>query len=175
VRWHQSAEEDALVAEEIQRMLVSDLTAGRAVQIALPVFDWGQARRASGLAQLRQLWNQYTALAVELRSEVRAERQRLINARRQCEYYRRVVLPLAEQITLETQLQYNAMQLGVFHLLQAKQREINIRQRYILAQRDYWIARTELEQILAGRLIQQSALSTAISVDPMVQPDNEGI
>jgi outer membrane protein, heavy metal efflux system len=147
---------------------------GPSIAFAFPVFDWGRARRASGLGQLRRLWNQYTALAVELRSAVRVARHRLLNARRQCEYYRRVVLPLAEQITLETQLQYNAMQLGVFQLLQAKQREINIRQRYILAQRDYWIARTELEQILAGRLIQQSALSTAISVDPMVQPDNEG-
>jgi hypothetical protein len=33
---------------------------------------------------------------------------------------------------------------------------------YILAQRDYWIARTELEQILAGRMLR----GTAVDVSP---------
>jgi len=147
---------------------------GPSLAIAFPVFDWGQARQTAGLARLRQVWDQYTALAIELRASARSARNRLLHARRQCDYYRRVVLPLAEQITLETQLQYNAMQLGVFQLLQAKQREITIRQRYVLAQRDYWITRTELEQILAGRVVRQSSLSSSLSVDPTMQPGDEG-
>jgi cobalt-zinc-cadmium efflux system outer membrane protein len=135
---------------------------GPAVTIGIPIFDWGQARTAAGRHRLRRLWNEYTALAIEVRSATRAAKYRLRNARQQSEYYRRVVLPLAEQITAETQLQYNAMQLGVFQLLQAKQREIDTRRMYILAQRDYWIARTELEQILAGRMLR----GTAVDVSP---------
>ena len=131
---------------------------GPAVAVGVPVFDWGQARTAAGRHRLRRLWHAYTAQAIEVRAAARAARARLRNARRQSEYYRRVVLPLAEQITAETQLQYNAMQLGVFHLLQAKRREIEVRRRYILARRDYWIARTELEQILAGRMLRGTAV-----------------
>jgi cobalt-zinc-cadmium efflux system outer membrane protein len=135
--------------------------AGPAIAIGIPLFDWGQARTAAGRHRLRRLWNEYTALAIEVRSAARAAKYRLRNARQQSEYYRRVVLPLAEQITAETQLQYNAMQLGVFQLLQAKQREIDTRRMYILAQRDYWIARTELEQILAGRMLRGTAVDVS--------------
>jgi len=134
---------------------------GPAIAIAIPIFDWGQARTAAGRHRLRGLWNEYTALAIEVRSAARAAKYRLRNARQQSEYYRRVVLPLAEQITAETQLQYNAMQLGVFQLLQAKQREIDTRRMYIIAQRDYWIARTELEQILAGRMLRGTAVDVS--------------
>lgn len=136
-------------------------SAGPAITIGVPVFDWGQARTSAGRHRLRRLWNEYTALAIEVRSAARAATYRLRNARQQSEYYRRVVLPLAEQITAETQLQYNAMQLGVFQLLQAKQREIDSRRQSILAQRDYWVARTELEQILAGRMLGGTAVDVS--------------
>lgn len=147
---------------------------GPAIAVALPIFDWGQARRAAAQAHLRQLWNEYTAKAVDLRSTVRTARHRLLTARGQSEYYRQVVLPLAQQITLETQLQYNAMQLGVFQLLQAKQREIRVRHRYILSQRNYWIARTELEQILAGRMIRRTSFEQTGSGDHAMQMGGNG-
>jgi cobalt-zinc-cadmium efflux system outer membrane protein len=147
---------------------------GPAIAVALPIFDWGQARRAAGRARLRQLWNEYTAKAVDVRSAVRSARHRILTARRQSEYYRMVLLPLAEQITLETQLQYNAMQLGVFQLLQAKQREIQVRHGYILSQRDYWIARTELTQILAGRMIRHKSLEARASFTQDMQKGGNG-
>ena len=137
--------------------------AGPAISIGIPIFDWGQARTEAGRHRLRELWNEYTALAIEIRAAARAARARLRNARRQAEYHRRVVLPLAEQITAETQLRYNAMQLGVFQLLQAKQREIETRRRLIVARRDYWIARTELEQLLAGRMLKGTAVPASPS------------
>lgn len=134
---------------------------GPALAIGVPIFDWGQARTAAGRRQLQRLWKEYTATAVEIRAAVRAAKYRLRNARRQCEYYRRVVVPLAEKITAESQLQYNAMQLGVFQLLQAKRNEISVQGQYILARRNYWVARTELEQILAGRLLRTTQVDLA--------------
>jgi cobalt-zinc-cadmium efflux system outer membrane protein len=136
---------------------------GPTAAIGVPIFDWGQARTAAGRAEMRRLWNLYTATAVEVRSATRAARYRLLAARRQGEHYQRVVLPLAEQITGETQLQYNAMQLGVFQLLEAKTQEINARERAILARRNYWIARTEIQQILNGRMLHHPITGVVIT------------
>jgi cobalt-zinc-cadmium efflux system outer membrane protein len=61
-------------------------------------------------------------------------------------------VPLRERIVALTQEQYNAMLLGVYQLLQAKQGEIEAYRAYIEAVRDYWIARADLERAIGGRL-----------------------
>jgi cobalt-zinc-cadmium efflux system outer membrane protein len=76
----------------------------------------------------------------------------VLAARNRAEHYRKVVLPLRERIVQDTQEQYNAMQVGAFQLLIAKQQEIDAGNRYIETVRDYWLARTELEVILSGTL-----------------------
>ena len=43
------------------------------------------------------------------------------------------------------------MLVGAFQLLQAKQAEIEAGVEYIDALRDYWVARTQLEQVESGR------------------------
>ena len=65
------------------------------------------------------------------------------------------MLPLRQQITQETRLQYNAMQVGAFQLLAAKQAEIETGVAYVDALRDYWIARDMLQQIIAGQSIRR--------------------
>jgi cobalt-zinc-cadmium efflux system outer membrane protein len=67
-------------------------------------------------------------------------------------YYREILLPLRERIVNETQLQYNAMQLGIVDVLRAQEQQIQAAVAYIEALLDYWLARTRLEQILSGRL-----------------------
>ncbi len=140
--------------------------------IGIPLFDQGVARKAAGSAELKRLWNEYTAMSVELRSLSRAARYRLLNARRQNQYYRTVIVPLAEQITGETQLRYNAMQLGVFQLLAAKQREIDTRRRAISALENYWVARVELDLLLDGRMKGQTI--NASGGGGMSMPQREG-
>jgi cobalt-zinc-cadmium efflux system outer membrane protein len=149
---------------------------GPLAAIGIPIFDIGAARKARGAARLRQLWEEYTAAAIDLRAATRAARYRLLNARRQARYYQRIMVPLAEQITAETQLQFNAMQLGVFQLLQAKQSEIEIRQQAIGALRDYWIARAEMDFLLRGGTVEQSAVSadTAGAMGPGMGTGEEG-
>lgn len=58
------------------------------------------------------------------------------------------------------------MQLGTFQLLAAKKEELNIRQRYISALCDYWIARAEAEQLMNGRMIGASAVSAERAMSP---------
>lgn len=108
----------------------------------------------------RQSEARFRALAVKVRSEVRRARNHMLSARARVEYYRKVLLPLRGTIVEQTQLEYNAMLVGVFQLLQAKQAEIEAGRGYIEALRDYWIARAELEHAVGGRL-QDSSVGTS--------------
>lgn len=128
---------------------------GPAFALSIPFFDFGQANSATARAEIERQWNHFTALAVEIRSSARTARFNLLNARRQSEYFRQVIIPLAEQITSLTTLQYNAMQLGVFTLLMTKQIEVEKKIRAIEMQRDYWTIKTEIEVLLRGhRLVK---------------------
>ncbi|MFO0842290.1 MAG: TolC family protein [Gemmataceae bacterium] len=124
---------------------------GPAVVISVPLFDWGQASVAAARARLGAARERYAALAVDIRSQVRAARARLLSARRRAEHYRKVVLPLRDLVVSETQKQYNAMLVGAFQLLQAKEQEVESAGRYVETLKDYWLARAGLEQLLNGR------------------------
>lgn len=123
---------------------------GPLVGVPIPIFDQGQAAKARGRAEIRGLWDRYTALAVEVRSVAREVALRHRFARQRADYYREVVVPLRQQVTYETQLHYNAMFLGVFQLLEAKRREIDAGMGYIAALRDYWTARADLGALEMG-------------------------
>ena len=125
---------------------------GPAVTIPLPVFDQGQARIARAAAELRGAQQEYFALAVRLRSSVRSVQERIIGARDRALYYRDILLPLRERIVNETQLHYNAMQVGIFQLLRDREQQIETAAAYVEALRDYWLARADLSAIASGRL-----------------------
>ena len=127
-------------------------TTGPAVELAFPLFDRGQAAVDRAKAQLRQAQDRQAALAVEIRSQVRAARDRLTTTHQLLKYYRNVVLPRRKRIVEQTQLEFNGMLVGVYQLLQAKQNQVTAEREYLEAQRDYWIARTELERELGGPL-----------------------
>jgi len=129
---------------------------GPALTVTLPLFNRGQALKPAAEAELRREWKEYLALAVEIRSETRTAVYRMKLARQQALYYMNVMLPLRNRITNETQQRYNAMLVGVFELLQAKQHEIEAGAHYIRELQNYWIARAELEQILSGRILKSS-------------------
>ena len=127
-------------------------TFGPGLDIPLPVFNQGQPTRARYISQLRQALQRHAALAVEIRSSVRQERNHMLAARNRSEYYRKVLIPLRTTIVEQTQLEYNAMLVGVFQLLLAKQGQIDAGREYIESLRDYWISRTELERVVGARL-----------------------
>jgi cobalt-zinc-cadmium efflux system outer membrane protein len=136
-------------------------TIGPGLEILLPVFDWGQAAVPRDRALLRQKQQRYTALAIEIRSQVRAAYSRMRTARERAEFYRQTVLPLQLEILEQAQLQYNAMILGPLHLFQLKQAEIDTGREYIEAHRDYWVARTQLEHALGGSIKSDETGGTA--------------
>ncbi|HTE04923.1 MAG TPA: TolC family protein [Planctomycetota bacterium] len=146
-------------------------TVGPSLGLPLPLFDQGQARQARDVSLLRQSQQRYLALAVEVRSEVRALRARMLAARTRAEYLQSAVLPLRERIVNETQLQYNAMQLGVFELLGARRAQVDAGRQSVEALREYWLARTELERAVGGSLPGvPAAAGTPPQVVPPLQP-----
>ena len=125
---------------------------GPTLEFPIPLFDQGQARIGRAAAELRRSQQEYYALAVRIRSGARAVQDRFAGARDRALYYRDILLPLHERIVNEAQLQYNAMQLGPFQLLRAREQQIQTAVAYIESLRDYWLARADVEQMLSGRL-----------------------
>ncbi len=125
---------------------------GPGFSIPLPFFDRGQGRTLRAQSELRAAVARQEALALSVRADVRAAHALLTSARARFEEYRASVVPLRRRVTEETQLQYNAMAVSVFGLLQARQGELNAGQGYIDAVSDYWKARIQLERAVGTSL-----------------------
>lgn len=125
---------------------------GPSIILPIPLFNFGQAAKARSEAKVRQSQQRYLALAVQIRSEVRSARDRMLLARERVDYLQSTAMPLRRRVVEESQLQYNAMQVSLFDLLRAKQDEVNAGREYVEALRDYWVARAELEKAVGGSL-----------------------
>lgn len=125
---------------------------GPSISVPIPIFNQGQPASARANARTRQAAQRYLALAADVRSDVRAARDKMLLSRRQVEYFKSTALPTRTRVTEESQLQYNAMQIAPFQLLQAKQEEVKTGADSVEALRDYWVARAELEKAVGGRL-----------------------
>lgn len=137
---------------------------GPSLSGSLPFFNRQQGVVITSQAQLDQLRDRYLAMAVEIRAAVRAARNRAVSAQERARHYRELLLPARQEVLEQTVLQYNAMQVGVFQLLQARRDQLDTARMYIETLREYWQTRAELEQILAGRLV--GAMGVTSSEEP---------
>ncbi len=144
--------QQAEVGAHYEREITGEYAIGPSVNVPIPIFNQGQAASAKASAKMRQGQQRYLALAADIRSDVRAARDRMLLARQQVEYFKSTALPTRTRVTEESQLEYNAMQIGPFQLLQAKQEEVKTGADSVEALRDYWVARAELEKAVGGRL-----------------------
>ena len=138
---------------------------GPAVEVQVPLFYQGQGEVGVAEAERRQEENVYTDTAVRLRAAARVAAAELAAARDRVLYSRGVVMPLRQKVIEETQLQYNAMLVGVFQLLQAKREQIEAGATYIDQLREYWTARSNVEQLLAGRMPEAPAHKNGPAAD----------
>jgi len=120
------------------------------LEFNLPIFDMGQARQARAQAEFQQLRARYVEQAIMVRSSARNAANQIKIARKRERFIRDVLMPLRERITNASQLEYNGMQVGVFDLLMTQQKQIATAQNYIMALRDYWLARTNAGQVKNG-------------------------
>jgi cobalt-zinc-cadmium efflux system outer membrane protein len=85
-----------------------------------------------------------------------------------------MLLPLHERIVSESQLHYNAMQLGVFDLLRTREQQMRAAVAAIETLRDYWLARTDLGQLLSGRVPRQNGITVGRREQPEMRRENAG-
>lgn len=148
--------------------------AGPALRIGLPIFTWGAGPRARAGAELARAQAQLVAVATELRAQARAARQRLLGAHAQARHLREVLLPIREQTLAQAILQYNAMNLSTFELLQARKDQVEAGRQYIDALRRYWIATAEVAALRRGAMPGSLGGGGAADLDDQPSPPAGG-
>jgi outer membrane protein TolC len=123
---------------------------GFEVEFQIPLFDFGEVRVRRAEESYMQAVNRLAQKAVEVRSEARDAYRSYRTAYDVAAHYRREILPLREIISEEMLLRYNAMQVDVFALLADARQRIAARRVAIEAQRDFWLASTDLATAVAG-------------------------
>ncbi|PUA96299.1 outer membrane protein TolC [Acidovorax sp. 107] len=128
----------------------SDVKRGWEIELPLPLFDRGGAARTRAQAQVEQSAAQLQDTAVRARSEIRAAwltyRTALDLARQQ----QAEVVPLRQLISDETTLRYNGMLASVWDMLAEARNSTQAVANAIEAQRDFWLAETDLQLTLTG-------------------------
>ena len=123
---------------------------GFEIEFQIPIFDFGEVRVRQAEQTYMQAVNRLLEKAVNVRSEARDAYRVYRSTYDIARHYRGEVLPLRKIISDETLLRYNAMQIDVFALLvEARQRILAITTA-IDAQRDFWLAATDLRVAVVG-------------------------
>jgi cobalt-zinc-cadmium efflux system outer membrane protein len=154
-RTHDAAMVRAIVPQlragvSAERLIDESWTIGPTVGLALPIFDRGQGATARADADQAHAEALHAAVESETRAAAREVSVQLAAARAAAERYRDVILPLWAGIVDHTLRQYNAMETGVFQLVQAKREQLSAQHRYVTALREYWTLRSAAEQLQAG-------------------------
>ncbi len=139
---------------------------GYEVELSLPLFDWGTARVRRAEATYMRALQRTADVAVQARSEVREGHSLLRSQYEVARRYRDEIVPLRKKMSDEMLLRYNGMLASVFELLADARAQIASVNAAIDAQRDFWIADSDLQfAIHGGSAI--AALPSATAAQPV--------
>ena len=137
----------------------ASLAEGYQVEFSLPLFDWGQARVRRAESVYMRSFYRAADVAIQARSEARegygSYRTNFDIAR----HYRDEIIPARKRISDEVLLRYNGMLSSVFELLADARAQIISINAAIDAQRDFWIAESELNFVVNGGSLTSSLMS----------------
>jgi outer membrane protein TolC len=123
---------------------------GGEIELQVPIFDFGEARlRRAGESYMAAV-NRLAENAVTVRSQAREAYSVHRSSYEIAKQYRDRVLPLRKMISDEMVLRYGAMQVDVFSLLTEARQRIAANIAAIAAQRNFWLAETNLLAALVG-------------------------
>ena len=123
---------------------------GGGASVRLPIFDRNQGTVARYQAEFDALMERYQGLAISVRSAARRSHNRLVSAHTRAKQYETTIVPARNEVMRQMVLQYNAMQVGVFQLLQARGQQLDTELAYVETLREYWSAKAALDALLAG-------------------------
>ncbi|KWO40800.1 RND transporter [Burkholderia sp. MSMB1459WGS] len=136
---------------------------GYEIGVEIPLFDWGGAKVARAEAIYMQSANRLAKTAIDARSEVRESYAAYVTSYDVATHYRDEVVPLRKTISDELLLRYNGMLASVFELLADAREQVGAVNGYIDALKDYWLAETDLQMAVGGRLPSPGATHSAHS------------
>lgn len=145
---------------------------GAHLTVGLPVFDRGQGREGAARAEVMSLRERYVATAVSLRAAARTAMNRVESAAARARHYRTALIPARKKALAETILQYNAMQVSVFRVLEAEREVTDASLGYVDTLLEYHVSRAGIDQIVAGRFRQLTGKMTSSST--MMKRDSGG-
>jgi outer membrane protein TolC len=120
------------------------------IEFEVPFYDFGKAKVREAEQRYLEAVNELRALAVNARSEAREAYLTYSSARAIVAKYENNVLPLRETISAETELQYNAMQIDAFTLIETARANAVAKVASIEAKRTAWLAATDLSAAVLG-------------------------
>lgn len=123
---------------------------GYEVSLELPLFDWGTAARARAEAVYMQSVQRTADTAIKARSQVREAYSAYHTTYDIARHYRDEVVPLRKKISDEVLLRYNGMLASTFELLADARDQLASVNGAIAAQRDFWIAESQLQSAMNG-------------------------
>ena len=123
---------------------------GYEIEIELPIFDFGTTRVARAETTYMQAVHRASEIAVNARSQVRESYSAYRTTYDLARHYRDEVVPLRKRISEEALLRYNGMLIGIFELLADSRDQVASVTAAIEAQRDFWLADTDLQMAMTG-------------------------
>ena len=128
----------------------SDKTQGWEFDVPLPLFDWGFAARGMARNQVLRSASLLRDNAIRARSEARSHWLSYRTAYDLAQQQQAEVLPLAKLMQEETVYRYNGMFMSVWQLLAQARSTTQAVVTATEAQRDFWLAETDLQLALTG-------------------------
>jgi len=135
---------------------------GYDLEVRLPLFDFGDARRANAETIYLAALNRTAGVIVEAQSHLRESYLTYRTTYDLARHYRDEIVPLRKTISDENLLRYNGMLIGVFELLTDAREQVSSVRQAIGAQRDFWLADATLRATLIGRPVEGVALGVPV-------------
>lgn len=143
----------------------SPLLALATVPLSAPVLPANLGRPNPALMEALTEQAHADMLAANIRSQAREAWFRYRSAWDVAHHQRDVVLPLSTALQEETQLRYNGMLQSTWELLASARARLDSVHAATLAQRDFWLAHTDFQAVLAG---------VAVTFSPTSGPKSNG-
>jgi outer membrane protein TolC len=124
---------------------------GREVDVRLPLFDWGDAKRQGMNAQTLAAAQRLEATVRVAGSHLRESYATYRTAHDIARHYRDEVLPLRQAIADENMLRYNGMLIGVFELMADAREQVGTVLEALDAEQQFWLAEAALHASLLGK------------------------
>lgn len=134
----------------------SESADGFEIEIALPIFDWGELRRQGIEADILNAQNQLFAIQRKASSHLRESYSAYRTAWDIAQHYQTEVVPMQEIMAEENTYRYNGMFIGVFELIADSKNQIAAFENAIQAKADFWKAQANLDANLIGHPINSA-------------------